>query len=259
MASLGQLTAGVAHEINNPLAFVSSNINRLQEYFQDSTTLLKKWFELETSISAIPEFQKCVTDIKGLAEEIDYEFILEDFNRLMQSIHDGVERIKKIVEGLRGFAHSSEGEYQESDINKAIDETLTIVWNEIKYIATVGKDYGELPKIHCNIGEIKQVLVNLIVNAAHSIDENGKITIKTVHNSDSISIIITDNGCGISESNLKRIFDPFFTTKPVGKGSGLGLWVSASIVEKHNGRLLVQSNIGEGSIFTIQLPLSGNE
>jgi signal transduction histidine kinase len=174
---------------------------------------------------------------------------------MIKSISEGTGRIKKIVEGLRGFAHMSGTSFLKSSINDAIDDTLTIVWNVLKYKTTIKKDYGELPQVSCNIGEIKQVLVNLLVNAAHSINEKGDINISTYQEGESVCIKIKDTGCGISQENLKRIFDPFFTTKPVGKGTGLGLWISSSIIEKHTGLLTVDSKVGEGSSFTIKLPI----
>jgi signal transduction histidine kinase len=186
---------------------------------------------------------------------IDMDFILQDFDRMMASIQDGTQRIKKIVEGMRGFSHISENAMQFADINKAIEDTLTIVWNEIKYKAVIEKEYSELPPVKCNISEIKQVLVNLLVNAAHAVNEKGLIKIHTSAEDGYATIKITDNGCGIPEDKLKRIFDPFYTTKPVGKGTGLGLWISSTIIQKHNGFLTVESKPDTGSTFTVRIPV----
>jgi PAS domain S-box-containing protein len=258
MASLGQLSAGIAHEINNPLAYVSSNINRLKEYFQDTVGLLNKWQELQPVLKDNTDYSLMLQQINEFADQIDLNFILEDFDRMMLSINDGTTRIKKIIEGMRGFAHMADNTFSEAQINQAIDDTLTIVWNEIKYKASIEKNYEELPSVICNIGEIKQVLVNLLINAAHSIMEKGKICITTLKDDDYIYILVQDTGSGIPKENLKRIFDPFFTTKPVGKGTGLGLWISSSIIEKHNGTLTVESQDGVGSTFKIKLPIRLN-
>ncbi len=255
MASLGQLTAGIAHEINNPLAFVSSNVNRLNEYFNDTASLLEKWRSLGISLHYNKQFNEEVEEIEAFTNEIDLGFILEDFNSKISSISEGTQRIKKIVEGLRGFAHVSNSSLLKASINDAIEDTLTIVWNEVKYKAEVIKNFGNLPLISCDIGEIKQVLVNLIVNAAHSIKEKGIINISTASEAAWVYVKISDTGCGIPKGNLRRIFDPFFTTKEVGKGTGLGLWISSSIIEKHGGLLTVDSVEGSGSTFTISLPV----
>jgi len=259
MASLGELSAGIAHEINNPLSYVCSNVNRLKEYFDDTTGLLQKWQNIEPQLYNNGHFNKILNEINDYSKMIDLDFILQDFGRMMVSIQDGTERIKKIVEGMRGFAHISENSMQFADINKAIEDTLTIVWNEVKYKAAIEKEYGELPPVKCNISEIKQVLVNLLVNASHAINEKGMIKIITSSEFGYATIKISDNGCGIPEDKLKRIFDPFYTTKPVGKGTGLGLWISSTIIQKHNGFLTVESKPDFGSTFTIRIPIENSQ
>jgi signal transduction histidine kinase len=255
MASLGLLSAGIAHEINNPLAFVSSNANRLKEYFQDAVSLLNKWQDLEPALKDKPDYKLIIQQINEYKDQIDINFILQDFDKMMYGVQEGTQRIKKIVEGMRGFAHIADNTFSQAQINQAIDDTLTIVWNEIKYKAAIIKNYGNLPPVTCNIGEIKQVLVNLLVNAAHSIKEKGTIFITTSGDDDNVYIQIQDTGSGIQQDNLKKIFDPFFTTKPVGKGTGLGLYISASIIEKHSGSITVDSQIEIGSTFKIKLPI----
>ncbi len=259
MASVGQLTAGIAHEINNPLAFVSSNLNRIQEYFADIVELLAKWRALSNSLQATPEGAAQLKEINEYAEQIDLPFLLEDFPRMMESIHEGAGRIKKIVEGLRGFAHMSQDDVNQVQLNNAIDDTLLIVWNELKYKADLKKELDELPPVTCNAGEIKQVIVNLLVNAAHAIVDRGTITISTRADEKYVYLSIGDTGSGIAPENLRRIFDPFFTTKPVGKGTGLGLWISSSIVQKHGGTISVNSELGKGTTFTVKLPITQEE
>jgi signal transduction histidine kinase len=255
MASLGQLSAGIAHEINNPLAFVSSNINRLNEYFRDVIELLGKWQNIKSTLPNISDFNMMLQEIDEFSERIELDFILQDFDRMMISIQDGNQRIKKIVEGMRGFTHLSDSSLAGANINQAIEDTLTIVWNEIKYKATIEKNYGDFSPVTCNIVEIKQVLVNLLVNAAQAIEEKGVIKVSTNVSDGYLYIKIEDSGSGIPEEKIKRIFDPFFTTKPVGKGTGLGLWISSSIIEKHSGTITVESKVGTGSLFIVKLPV----
>ncbi len=256
MASLGALTAGIAHEINNPLAYVSSNMNRLEEYFADATALLEQWQSLGKSLAHAPDgIGAELAKLDEHALRIDLEFILQDFPAMITSIRDGIQRIKKIVDGLRGFAHTTQHAFSDANINDAIEETLTVVWNELKYKAAIVKKFSVVPPVKCNIGEIKQVLVNLLVNAAHAIEGMGTITITTKADTDNVLVAIRDTGCGIPSANLKRIFDPFFTTKSVGRGTGLGLWISSTIIGKHNGSLTVESTVGSGTQFLISLPL----
>jgi two-component system, NtrC family, sensor kinase len=256
MASIGQLTAGIAHEINNPLAFVSSNLNRFGEYFNDVLGVLREWQCVKDELQKYPPFDPLLAKIRKTEEAADLEFAIENFSLLMKHTNDGTERIKSIVDRLRGFSHMSTGSYTEADINAAIDDTINLTWNELKYKATIVKEYGDLPPVTCNIGEIKQVLVNLIVNAAQALQESGTITIRTTHKDSTVVIQVIDTGSGIAETHLKRIFDPFFTTKAVGKGTGLGLWISATIVQKHAGTLTVESQPGTGTTMTIALPIS---
>jgi two-component system, NtrC family, sensor kinase len=257
MASLGQLTAGIAHEINNPLAFVCSNLNRFRDYFQDVFQLLHDWQEFRGSLDQHTAASEALKKIQEREEEIDLAFIQNDFDSLMRHTLEGTNRIRNIVEQLRGFTHLSGTGSSEANIIDAIDDTLTMVWNELKYKASVIKDYQPIPLVSCNIGEIKQVLVNLLVNAAHAIDKSGEIVIRTSRVNDRhIAIEISDTGSGISPDILGKIFDPFFTTKAVGKGTGLGLWISTTIIQKHGGTISVRSAKGRGTTFTITLPVN---
>jgi two-component system, NtrC family, sensor kinase len=255
MASLGALISGIAHEINNPLAFVASNLNRFQEYFTDLFDLLARWKNLQESIAQSNLFNKELEDINSFEKKIDYEFIVSDCKELLKHNFEGIERIKNIVMQLRGFSHISENNAVEADINRAIEETLTIVWNELKYKATVTKNYGDIPLVQCHLGEIKQVFVNLLVNAAQAIEKKGTITIETYKENTNVIIKISDTGIGMNQELKRKIFDPFFTTKEVGKGTGLGLWISMSLIQKHNGNIAVESEEGKGTTIKIILPI----
>ena len=259
MASIGQLTAGIAHEINNPLAFVMSNLNRFGEYFGDTTALLEGWKALALRLPRTEDTGRDLRQQEAEEKQLDLAFMKEDFHRLMEHTTQGAERIKRIVEQLRGFSHVAGAGFTESSINEAIEDTLMITWNELKYKATVHREYGDLPAVTCNVGEMKQVFVNLLVNAAHALDTQGEITVRTYVQNDRVHIQIQDTGCGIPRENLKRIFDPFFTTKPTGKGTGLGLWITATLVRKHLGEITVDSEIGRGTTFTIDLPVRQTE
>jgi PAS domain S-box-containing protein len=255
MASIGQLTAGIAHEINNPLAFVSSNLNRFQEYFDELLGIVNRWGQLREELNTDPHYADRAREMTDAEARADLPFITEDFSRLMKHTTDGTERIRSIVERLRGFTHLADSGFAEADINAAIEDSLNLTWNELKYKATIEKDLGTIPKVVCNIGEIKQVLVNLLVNAAHAIPEKGIITVRTRLKDASVVIQVEDTGSGIPQPNLKKIFDPFFTTKPVGKGTGLGLWISATIIQKHKGTISAQSDAGHGTTMTVELPV----
>lgn len=255
MASLGALISGIAHEINNPLAFVASNLNRFDEYFSDLFILLDKWKSFEPALQKSKQCLAKLDEIDALEKTMDYEFMVSDCKELMKHNFEGIDRIKKIVMQLRGFAHISDDHAIDVDINKAIDETLTIVWNEIKYKSTVKKIYGDIPHVQCHSGEIKQIFVNLLVNAAHAIETKGEIKIGTFNDVDNVIIKISDTGKGMSDEIKRKIFDPFFTTKAVGEGTGLGLWICMSLIQKHNGKLEVESQEGIGTTFTITLPI----
>ena len=255
MASLGQLTAGIAHEINNPLAFVSSNINRFNEYFNDINSMLDKWRLFGKSVFKNNDENNKIGELLEMEKQIDLEFIRQDFLDLMKYNLNGIERIKNILQQLRGFSYSEEIDLSEEDINTAMEETLTLVWNEIKYKAEIIKNYGKLPPVECNVGELKQVFVNLLINAVNAIKDKGQIIIDTFSLKDYVFIRIADNGCGIPVENINKIFDPFFTTKSLNRGTGLGLWICMSIVKKYDGIINVTSEIGKGSTFEIKFPL----
>jgi PAS domain S-box-containing protein len=260
MASIGQLAAGVAHEINNPTGFVSSNLKTLSEYIEDISSLLKEYRKLFAKLkqnsgiddlAGIPEHLKRITAIE---EEADFEFVLKDIFELIEESREGTERIKKIVQDLKDFAHPGEDKPKFADINKNMDSTVNVVWNELKYKADVAKDYGELPRVQCYPQLLNQVFMNLLVNAAQSIEKHGRIRIKTRADNGYVEIKISDTGPGIPKENLHRIFDPFYTTKDVGKGTGLGLNVAYNIIKKHHGKIDVKSDVGKGTTFTVRIP-----
>ena len=261
MASIGQLAAGVAHEINNPTAFVSSNLGTMARYQVDLIRLVEAYEQVLSGLAENSESAQytesvstAVQQIRELAEELDLEFVKEDFPELIEESQEGTERIKKIVADLKDFAHPGDERSIETDINQGLDSTINIVWNELKYNSTLEKDYASLPPVLCYTQQINQVFMNILINASQAIERDGLIKVSTRHEDGQVLVQISDNGCGIPENIQSQIFDPFFTTKDIGKGTGLGLSMSYSIIEKHNGRIEVESKVGEGTTFTIYLP-----
>jgi two-component system NtrC family sensor kinase len=253
LASIGQLAAGVAHEINNPIGYIFSNFGTLEGYIVDLLEMLKAYENAETSIAAADT----LADIKALRERIDLEFLMEDIPVLMSQSKEGIVRVRKIVQDLKDFSRvDANQEWQWANINHGIDSTLNIVSNEVKYKADVVKEYGDIPDIECLPSQINQVILNIVVNAAHAINgERGTIRIRTGVDGDNIRIEIADTGAGIPKEILSRIFDPFFTTKPIGSGTGLGLSLSYGIIQKHGGQIKVDSDLGHGTTFSITLPV----
>ncbi|GAB4089866.1 ATP-binding protein [Hydrogenophaga soli] len=258
MASIGQLAAGIAHEINNPVGFVNSNMGTLKNYVD---TLFELTANFEQAVQAIPGQDAVKAQLAHFKAQADYEFLKGDVADLVRESLDGLKRVRDIVQSLRDFAHIGETDWQPADLHAGIDSTLTIANNEFKYKATVQKTYGTLPLVKCLPSQLNQVFMNLIVNASHAITSNGVIGVRTGTNDakDWVWVEISDNGSGIPAGILQRIFDPFFTTKPVGKGTGLGLSLSYSIVAKHGGRIEVSSELGKGSRFTVHLPVNPSE
>jgi signal transduction histidine kinase len=252
MASIGQLAAGVAHEINNPIGYVYSNLGTLEKYVQDTFGLLDLYEQAEGAITDAEVRAK----LKAAKNKLDLAFLKEDLHALMDESRDGITRVKNIVQNLKDFSHvDATDEWQYAGLHAGINSTLNIVNNEIKYKANVVKEYGELPEVECLSSQLNQVFMNLLVNAAHAIEERGTIRIRTGRQGDEVWIDVADTGKGIAPEHLKKIFDPFFTTKPIGKGTGLGLSLAYGIVQKHHGRIEVQSEVGKGTTFRVWLPI----
>jgi signal transduction histidine kinase len=229
-----------------------NDINNLINHYRKLVTNLKETIR-ENLSSAI---EKQLEQIASLEDEADIDFILEDIMDLISDCKEGTSRIKKIILDLKDFAHPGEDKIQFADINDGIGTTLNVVWNELKYKATVNKELGKLPMVECYPQKLNQVFMNLFVNAAQAIEKQGEISITTMADNGFVEIKIEDTGSGIDKKNLDRIFDPFFTTKDVGKGTGLGLNVAYNIIKKHNGTIDVKSQIGKGTVFKIRMPVN---
>ncbi|HEY4072264.1 MAG TPA: ATP-binding protein [Herbaspirillum sp.] len=253
LASIGQLAAGLAHEINNPIGYIFSNFGTLETYIANLLQMLTVYEEIEPEMAASPFLEK----INQMREQVELDFLREDIHSLMSESKEGILRVRKIVQDLKDFSRiDASQEWQWVNLHDGIDSTLNIVNNEVKYKADLFKEYGNIPDIECLPSQINQVILNLVVNAAHAIQSNrGKITIRTGSDSERVWIEVTDTGSGIAKENLTRIFDPFFTTKPVGQGTGLGLSLSYGIIQKHCGEIQVDSVIGKGTTFKVILPI----
>jgi len=251
MASIGQLAAGVAHEINNPVGFIKSNFGSLQSYSQDFKQAIEKYQALFKQM----DNQDLIKQAQAINDEYEIDFIIEDIDSLISESSEGINRVEEIVKSLKHFSRVDSNEWEEASVNEGIESTLKVVAHELKYVATIEKDYGELSNIQCLPMQVNQVIMNLLINASQAIKEDGKIGIVTKQEGDYVFVKITDNGQGIEEKNLIKIFDPFFTTKPIGEGTGLGLSLSFNIIQKHKGEMTVDSEVGKGTTFTIKLPI----
>jgi two-component system NtrC family sensor kinase len=245
MAAIGQLAAGVAHEINNPIGYVFSNLKTLDGYVRD----LLKIIDAVEGVASLDE-------LRQLKRNLEYDYIRGDVAALISESEDGIDRVKRIISALKDFSHIEEDEFRPADLHRGLDTTLNVVNNELKYKAEVIKEYGELPEVECIQSQINQVVMNLLVNAAHAIEQFGRITLRTGRAEDQVWIEVEDNGGGIEPKLLNRIFEPFFTTKPVGKGTGLGLALSYNIMQKHSGSIEVHSEVGVGTRFRLNLPIT---
>lgn len=258
MSSIGQLAAGVAHEINNPIGFISSNMTTLSEYVKDIQELISQYNAIreKATSSGCSSLTDELTEIEKLWKAKDIDFVLEDLDKVVKESLEGARRVTRIVKNLKEFSHVDEAEWKLSNINEGIESTLSIIWNEIKYKATVVKEYGDIPEVECFPMQLNQVFMNLLVNAAHAIPEKGEIRIKTWQEDGFVCVAISDTGTGIPDDIKNKIFNPFFTTKGVGKGTGLGLSIAYGIIDKHKGSIKLDSKLGSGTTFTIRIPLA---
>jgi len=248
MASLGQLAAGIAHEINNPVGYISCNLELMQNYLVALKTLQTEIEKLKTD----PSFAKLQTTVA----DVNLDKVVERMEKGMRESLEGTVKIKNIIDALRIFTYKEDDTFELANINTEIEHTLNILCNEIKHKSELIKVYESIPLIRCNRYQLGQALMNIIMNALQAIKEKGAIKITTYQKENDIYIEISDNGIGIPEQNLPKIFEPFFTTKEVGKGTGLGLSFAYNIIKNHNGTIEVNSKINEGTTFTIKLPVS---
>ncbi|WP_028583846.1 two-component system sensor histidine kinase NtrB [Desulfogranum mediterraneum] len=262
LQSIGELSAGIAHEINTPIQFIGNNLSFLEQGFEDLLQLLQEYSRLRKNEQLRPVSSEINQQLSDQEEEADLEYLLEEVPKAFTQTQHGVDRVRELVQGLKGFSHSSEETRQLTDLNQVINNTLIVCRNEYKYCAEVQLELGAIPEIEVFQGDMGQVILNLVVNAAHAIAEKtsatsepGLITISSRADEDKVLITVSDDGAGIDPKIRERIFDPFFTTKDVGRGSGQGLAIARTIVsEKHGGTLSFDSVPGKGTTFTISLP-----
>jgi len=254
LASVGQLAAGIAHEINNPISFVHSNLHSLSRYSKDMFSVLDAY---EQAGSAHDE--AALQRARQLKNAANVDFLRSDIPVLITESSDGLTRVEKIIKDLREFTNIDRSEHQLVDVRDALERTLSVAAHEIRPKADVVREYGELPPIECRPAQINQVFLALLINAAQAIATHGTITLRTACDGNGVRIAITDTGSGIDAAHLGRIFDPFFTTRPVGSGVGLGLTVAYNIVQQHGGRIDVASTLGQGTTFTVHLPLRAED
>jgi signal transduction histidine kinase len=249
MASLGQLAAGVAHELNNPAGFIHGNMGILSDYATGLERLLSLY-------DALPLPAELSRQVRALKEEIDYEESLADLRSIIEDCRDGAERICDVVQNLRTFSRLDEAEYKKVDLHEGLESTVRLL---SRYYTsgtiTLKRDYGQLPPVDCFAGQLNQVWMNLLVNAAQAVGQSGVVTITTRLVYETVMVTISDTGCGIAPEYLDKIFDPFFTTKPVGDGTGLGLSITHSLIERHGGFIKVESRLGQGTTFRVTIPV----
>ncbi|TDF37386.1 HAMP domain-containing histidine kinase [Alteromonadaceae bacterium M269] len=248
MASLGQLAAGVAHEINNPVGFSLSNITTLKEYFESI-------IEIDDAMTQDGKSDnELMTDYRAQREEHDMDFIRDDTPELLEDTINGLGRVKDIVANLRKLSHQGSDEFEPCNINECIEDCIKATDNELKYKMTVELELGDCPEIQGQASEINQIFINLFVNANHACEPSGTLKVKSYATASDVVVEVSDDGMGIPQDRINKIFDPFHTSKPVGVGTGLGLSISHGIMEKHSGSISVQSEVGVGTTFTLRFP-----
>ncbi len=251
MASIGQLAAGVAHEINNPMGFITSNLTSLGKY---AAKLDEYIAALLQSLGSCPNHPG-MAEIDALRQKLKVDYIISDVCELVNESLDGANRVRRIVQDLKSFSRLDQAECCQTNLNEALETTINIAWNELKYISTLERDFGDIPDITCYPQQLNQVFLNLLINAAQAMEKQGAIVVRTWGDSDAVFVSVADTGKGMPEAIKQRIFEPFFTTKEAGKGTGLGLSISADIVRKHGGTMTVESQMGVGTTFIVMLPV----
>lgn len=254
MACIGQLAAGVAHDINNPMGFISNNLTELSGY---TDALCRYIVFLESVLREKCDNEEARAAVVALRNELQVDMVMNDMGEMIGESLEGSERVSRIVKNLRNFSRIDDQDYSMADVNECLESTINIVWNELKYKAKVDREYGDIPRIPCYPGQLNQVFMNLLINAAQAIEHYGTITVRTWIAADALGISISDTGTGIAAEHLGEIFEPFFTTKEIGKGTGLGLSITFGIVKQHHGDISVESELGTGTTFTVKLPLTG--
>ncbi|HEX3914761.1 MAG TPA: ATP-binding protein [Steroidobacteraceae bacterium] len=264
LESVGRLAAGIAHEINTPIQYVGDSVHFLRSAFEDLGNLLDGSSEAAALLPDSEGRTAYRLEVARLIEKYDLQYLRDEVPKAFGRTFDGVERVTNIVKAMKEFAHPDANEQTAVDLLHALETTLLVASNEYKYVAKVRTEFSELPDVVCNVGELNQVFLNLIVNAAHAIKdagkgvESGEIVISAVRDGAQAVIRVRDNGCGVPAENLGKLYDPFFTTKEVGRGTGQGLAISHSIVvDKHGGEISVASEVGVGTQFTVRLPIAG--
>lgn len=267
LESVGRLAAGIAHEINTPIQFIGDNTHFLQDSFNSLLAMMKEYQALREAVESATISKNLLEEIRQAEAEADVPYLSEEVPKAIAQTLEGVDRVATIVRAMKEFAHPDTRQKSAADLNRAIKSTLTVARNELKYVADVETDLGDLPPVVCNISDLNQVFLNLLVNAAHAIrevvregtDAKGKIRVRTRREGNTVLIAISDTGCGIPENIRGRIFDPFFTTKEVGRGTGQGLSIARSVVvEKHGGSLTFETEPGKGTTFFVRLPIGTN-
>jgi len=264
LEAVGRLAAGIAHEINTPVQFVGDSIEFLDGAHRDVFELIGEWRRADAALSAGEPPSHVLERLRAAEERCDLPYLLDNVPKAFARSHEGLGRVAEIVRSMKDFAHRDSREQQPVDLNRAITSTLTIARGEYKHVADMVAELGELPPVVCHRGEISQVVLNLVVNAAHAITDGigtsggrGCITVRTCCDGDAITIEVADTGTGIPETVRARIFEPFYTTKEVGRGTGQGLAIARSVVTPHGGDLTFQTEMGVGTTFRIRLPIAG--